>query len=83
MPFTHNYNPEHLIIAFISHDIVESIVYLPDYNMHHCTRHESTMPILELKNYLRLNSDHKLSPSKMAARFQSFPSEGWIIEENA
>ena len=50
-------------MTFRSQSLGEGIVYLPDFGVLFCTKHNSAIPSRELKNYLRLNPDHKLPPA--------------------
>jgi hypothetical protein len=50
-------------MTFWSQSLREGIVYLPDFGVLFCTKHNSAIPSRELKNHLRLNPDHKLLPA--------------------
>jgi hypothetical protein len=41
------------------------------YNILFYTQHQSAIPFLELKNHLRLNSEHKLTPAKWRPVFKA------------
>jgi hypothetical protein len=67
-------------MAFISHDIGESIVYLPEYNILFCTRHKSAIPLNELKNHLRLNSNHKLPAARWRPVFEAASTKHGLLK---
>ncbi|KAK9341931.1 hypothetical protein V1522DRAFT_433036 [Lipomyces starkeyi] len=50
-------------MTFRSQSLGEGIVYLPDFSTLFCTKHNSAIPSRELKNHLRLNTEHKLPPA--------------------
>jgi hypothetical protein len=67
-------------MASISHDIGESIVYLPDYNILFCTKHKSAIPFNELKNHLRLNSNHRLPAARWRPVFKAASTKHGLLK---
>jgi hypothetical protein len=51
-------------MAFTSRCLGEGIIYIPDHGVLFCTKHQSAIPLVELKYHLRINRDHKLPPEK-------------------
>ncbi|PVH70991.1 hypothetical protein DL98DRAFT_617121 [Cadophora sp. DSE1049] len=51
-------------MAFTSRCLGEGIIYIPDHGVIFCTKHQSAIPLVELKYHLRVNRDHKLPPEK-------------------
>jgi hypothetical protein len=51
-------------MAFTSQCLGEGIIHIPDHSVLFCTKHESAIPLAEIKYHLRVNKDHKLPPTK-------------------
>jgi hypothetical protein len=67
-------------MAFISHNMRGSIVYLPDYNILFCTKHKSAIPFNELRNHLRLNSNHRLLAARWRPVFEAASTKHGLLK---
>src|SRR5947209_2379067 len=67
-------------MALKLHDLGQGIIYLPDHCTLFCTKHQSAIPLLELKYHLGVNDGHKLPPAKLQPIFNAAQAMGSLLK---